>query len=206
MELDELKDIWKKNDPGFKPKDETEIATMLKGNSKSIVAKLKRSVWVELIFTLIAGAALFVYAFTLPSGSLKWTSVSILVLFVGYTFYYIKKLLLLRQFSSAHDNIKTNLERLIENLTAYLKFYKRSYSILYPVYFVVALVFVAIERGIDEFLHALGQAKTILYLLAIAGLFFFCSTWLVTWLLEKLYGKHLEKLKSLLRDITTQSA
>jgi hypothetical protein len=206
MELDELKDIWKKNDPGFKPKDETEIATMLRGNSKSIVAKLKRSVWFELIFTLIAGLILLVYVFTLPSGSLKWTSVSILVLFVGYTIYYIKKLMLLRTFSSADDNIKNNLERLIENLTAYLKFYKRSYSILYPVYFVVALAFVAIERGVDQFLASLAQARTIVLLLTIAGVFFFCSTWLVTWLLEKLYGKHLEKLKNLLRDITTHPA
>jgi hypothetical protein len=206
MELDELKDIWKKNDPGFKPKGETEIATMLKGNSKSIVAKLKRSVWFELIFTTLAGALMLVYAFTMPSGAWKWTSVSLLVLFVGYTLYYINKLILLGKFNSSDDNIKANLEKLIENLSNYLRFYKRSYAILYPVYFFVALTFIAIERGLDEFLHALSQPRTIIFLVALAAVFFFCSTWLVTWLLKKLYGNHLEKLKSLLQDITTQPA
>jgi len=201
MELDELKDIWKKTEADFQPKAEAELAIMLKGNSKSIVAKLKRSVWFELIFTLIAEIILLIYALTLPSGALKWTSVSILLVFVVYTFYYIKKLMLLNRFSATEDNLKATLEKLIDNLTSYLRFYKRSYSILYPVYFCVALVFVAIERGFDEFLNVMVKPKTIAYLLLIAGLFFFCSTWLVNWFLKKLYGRHLEKLKNLLNEL-----
>jgi hypothetical protein len=201
MELDELKDIWKKNDPDFKPKDEAEIATMLKGTSRSIVDKLKRSVWIELSFTLVAGIILMVYAFTIESGTLKWLSVSFIALFVGYTVYYIKKLILLNKFISGEENIKTNLEKLVENLTTYLRFYKRSYSILYPFYFVLALLFIGIERGLDEFLNSLAQPRTIALLLGLAALFFFCSTWLANWLLKKLYGNHLEKLKALLRDL-----
>lgn len=201
MELDELKDIWKKTEADFQPKAEAELAIMLKGNSKSIVAKLKRSVWFELIFTLIAGMILLIYALTLPSGALKWISISILVVFVAYTFYYVKKLMLLSRFAATEDNLKATLEKLIENLTNYLKFYKRSYALLYPVYFFVALVFVAIERGFDEFLNVMVKPKTIAYLLLIAGLFFFCSTWLVNWFLKKLYGRHLEKLKNLLNEL-----
>jgi glucan phosphoethanolaminetransferase (alkaline phosphatase superfamily) len=201
MELDELKDIWKKTEADFQPKAEAELAVMLKGNSKSIVAKIKRSVWFELIFTLVAGMLLLIYALTLPSGALKWISISILLVFVAYTFYYVKKLMLLSQFAATEDNLKATLEKLIDNLTSYLKFYKRSYSLLYPVYFLVALVFVAIERGFDEFLNVMAKPKTIAYLLLIAGLFFFCSTWLVNWFLKKLYGRHLEKLKSLLNEL-----
>src|SRR5690242_3854480 len=122
MELEELKSIWK-NNPDFQTKDESEIASMLKGNSQSIIHKLKRSVWFELIFTAIAGIGLLVYALTLQSGALKWTSTSILILFVAYSFYYIKKLLLLNRFNPATGNIRANLEMLIENLMNYLKFY-----------------------------------------------------------------------------------
>jgi hypothetical protein len=201
MELDELKDIWKKNDADFRPRDEKELASMIKGNSKSIIDKLKRSVWFELIFTLISGIILLVYALTLPSGALKWTSVSILAIFVVYSFYYIKKLTLLMKFGRVQDNLKVNLERLILNLNSYLKFYKRSYTILYPVYFILALIFGAIERGVDEFLNVLSQPKTIIYLVALAGVFYFCSTWLVNWFLKKLYGNHLERLKKVLSDL-----
>jgi hypothetical protein len=202
MELDDLKAIWKNNE-GFQPKNETEIAAMLKGSSKSIVNKLKRNVWVEIIFTLVAGLALLVYALTLENGSLKWTSISILVLFVGYSFYYTKKLLLLARFDPGKGNLKVNLNELITSLTGYLKFYKRSYTILYPVYFCLGLLFAAMERGTQEFLRIISKADVLVYLIASASLFFIFSSWLTNWYLKKLYGNHLEKLKTLLLDIET---
>lgn len=201
MELDELKDIWKKKDANFRMRGENELAQMIKGNSKSIIDKLKRSVWFELIFTVISGVLLLIYALTLPSGALKWTSVSILALFVGYSFYYVKKLTLLMKFGRAQDNLKTNLETLITNFSSYLKFYRRSYTVLYPVYFFLALIFGAIERGVDEFLNVMSQPRTIAYLLGLGGIFYFCSTWLVNWFLKKLYGNHLERLKKVLNDL-----
>lgn len=201
MELDELKYLWKKTDADFKPRNEEEIASMLKGSSRSIVSKIKRSVWMELSFTLISGMALLVYALTLPSGALKWTTSSILVIFVAYTFYYVKKLRLLQQFNRADDNLRVNLTRLIDNLTSYLRFYKRSYTILYPVYFVLALLFGALEQGFREFLTTLAHPETIAYLVLLAGVFYFCSTWLVNWLLKKLYGNRLEQLRGVLQEL-----
>lgn len=201
MELDELKNIWKNNVPGFQSKDESEIALMLKKQSTSIIEKLKRSVWFELIFTLVAGMTMLVYALTLPSGALKWTSVSALILFVAYLFYYAKKLTLLNKFGLANENIKSNLELLVNSLDSYLKFYKRSYTILYPIYFFLMLLFIGLERGADEFITAATKPEKIVTLILLALFFFFCSTWLTKWYLKKLYGNHLEKLKSLLTDL-----
>src|SRR5687767_4692321 len=118
MELEDLKSIWK-NSEHFRLKNEAEIASMLKGTSQSIIAKLKRSVWFELIFTMVAGLGLFVYALTLPSGAPKWTSISILVLLVVYSFYYVKKLMLLNRFDPASGNLKSNLENLVDNFSSY---------------------------------------------------------------------------------------
>ena len=201
MELDELKIIWKNNTPGFQSKTENEIALMLKGQSKSIVDKLKRSVWFELIFTFAAGIALLLYVLLLPSGALKWISVSLLILFVVYLFYYAKKLLLLNRFGLAHENIKSNLELLVNNLDSYLKFYKRSYAILYPVFFFLMLIFIGLERGVDQFMEAIFRPEKIILLILLALFFFFCSTWITKWYLKKLYGNHLEKLKALLQDL-----
>jgi uncharacterized MAPEG superfamily protein len=203
MELEELKDIWQKSRPDFQPKDEAEIASMLKGKSKSIIAKLKQSVWFELIFTFVAGLAMLVYALLLPSGAAKWTSVSILILFIAYTFYYIKKLLLLRSFNQGDDHLKANLQRLADSLTSYLTFYKRSYSILYPVYFCLGLLFGLLESGSDRFFEMLSKPKVIGYLIATAATFFFISTWFTKWYLKKLYGNQLEKLKCLLKDLNS---
>lgn len=201
MELDDLKDIWKNNPPEFKAKDEAELALMLKGNSKSIVGKLKRSVWFELIFTIVAGVVFLIYALTLESGAFKWTSISMIALFVVYSFYYVKKLSLLNRFKPGEDNLKTNIDSLITSLTNYLRFYKRSYTLLYPAYFILGLFFGAMERGTDEFFHSLTKPSVILSLVSLAVVFFFSSTFLTNWWLKKLYGNHLDKLKSLAREL-----
>ena len=201
MELEELKSIWKNSEPVFQPKDEKEIATMLKGRSISIIDKLKRNVWFELILTIVVAVGLLVYALSLPSGGLKWTSISFILMCLGATFYYVKKIILLNRFNPANENIRGNLISLIDNLTAYLKFYKRSYTVLYPVYFCLALLFGAIERGAEAFFENLMRPRTIILLTFMTGVLFFLSTWFANWYLKKLYGNHLDKLKNLLSDI-----
>lgn len=201
MELEDLKSIWKHQKPGLESKQEEEIASMLKGRSNSIISKLKRSVWFELIFTIVCGIGLGIYALTLDSGALMWTIISLIILFISYLFYYVKKIILLNQFDPSSENLKNNLQNLLERLTVYLNFYKKSYAVLYPVYFCLGLLFGALERGMDDFLYHISQPKTILILIAIAGLFFLCTIWITNWYLKKLYGNHLDKLKDLLQEL-----
>lgn len=201
MELEELKSIWKNSEPAFQPKDEKEIASMLKGRSISIIDKLKRNVWFELIFTIFVSIGLLVYAFVFTSGAAKWLSISFILMCLAFTFVYVKKLILLNRFNPANETIRENLISLIKSVTSYLNFYKRSYTVLYPVYFCLALLFAGIERGAEAFFENLMKPRTILFLTVFGGLLFFFSTRFASWYLKKLYGNHLEKLKNLLSDI-----
>jgi hypothetical protein len=201
MELEELKSIWKSSEPVFQPKDEKEIAAMLKGKSISIVDKLKRNVWFELVITIVAAVGLLVYALSLPTGSFKWISISLILMCLAFTFVYVKKIILLNRFNPANETIRENLVSLIDSLTNYVKFYKRSYTILYPVYFCVGLLFAGIERGAEAFFENMMRPRTILLLAALSGLLYFFCTKVADWYLKKLYGNHLEKLKTLLSDI-----
>ena len=204
MELDELKSIWKNNAAEFEPKGEAEIASMLKRKSLSIVEKLRRNVWFELGLTFAMSIGLLIYALLLPPGALKWTSISIILLFTVYTIYYVKKLTLLNRFNPATENIRTNLISLIDSLSNYLKFYKRSYTVLYPIYFCVGILFGGLERGSERFFEALLKPATLVYLVLFAGLFYILSKKFTDWYLKKLYGNHLLKLKELLDDLQTQ--
>jgi len=201
MELEELKSIWKNCEPVFQPKDEKEIASMLKGKSISIIDKLKRNVWFELIMTIVAAVGLLVYALSLPAGGIKWISISLILMCLAFTFVYVKKIILLNRFNPANETIRENLVSLIDNLTSYVKFYKRSYTILYPVYFCLGLLFAGIERGAEAFFESLMRPRSILLLTALSGLLYFFCTKVADWYLKKLYGNHLEKLKNLLSDI-----
>lgn len=199
MELDELRSIWNKNQD-FKLKGTDELSAMLRGDSRSVVDKLKRSVWFELLITAIAGIVLLIYAFTLPGGSVKWTAIAILILFGMYLFYYVKKLALLMRFNP-DENLKANLQKLVNSLNSYLRFYKLSYTILYPVYFGLGLLFGALEIGSERFFDVLVQPRTIVALCATALVFFFLCTWFANWYLKKLYGNHLQKLQSVLDEL-----
>jgi hypothetical protein len=203
MELEDLKSIWKSSEPVFQPKNEQEIARMLKGRSISIVNKLKRNVWFELVFTIVVSVALLIYALSLPKGAMKWTSISLLVMCIASTVFYVKKLTILNHVEGINENLHDTISFLIKNLTTYLRFYKNSYTVLYPIYFLLGLVFSLIEKGTDiaEFL---SQRTTLIYLVFMAGLFFLISFWLARWFLKKLYGDHLEKLKSIMQELNQQ--
>jgi hypothetical protein len=125
----------------------------------------------------------------------------LLVLFVSYLFYYVKKIILLNQFDSSKENLRNSLEHLLDRLTTYLNFYKKSYAILYPVYFCLGLLFGALERGLDDFLYRISQPKTIIYLILLSGAFFICTVLITNWYLKKLYGNHIDKLKELLNEL-----
>jgi hypothetical protein len=198
-EMDDLKSMWKQ--PGFKPKQEAEIASMLTGKSNTIVSKLKRSVWFELILTIVFGIGLGYYALTLENGAMRWTSISLVVLFIAYILYFVKKIMILNQFDSSTHDLKTTLQRLHERLTLYLTFYKRSYAILYPVYFCLGLLFGLLERGADHFVSRFSNVGFSVWFIVFTILFFVGIYMLTNWYLKKLYGNHLDKLRTLLNEL-----
>jgi hypothetical protein len=200
MELEHLKSIWR-GKKQFEAKQALEISTMLKGSSNSIVTKLKRSVWFELMLTLIVGVVMLYFSLTLQSGATKWSIVSILLLILAYLIYYVKKINLLNRFDPLQHNIRQNLEKLVKDLHAYLQFYKTSYTVLYPVYFLLGIMFAAFERGFDVFWEKLSRPETILKLILFSLALLALSFFLSKWYLKKLYGNHLKKLKELLGDI-----
>lgn len=201
MELDDLKTIWKQNGPEFHQKGEVEISLMLKGKSMSIISRLKRNVWFELIIAVLSSVALLLYAIGLKNGALKWSSISVLLMTLGASVYFVKKLLLLNRFGQMNENLHDTLALLIANLNSYLKFYKNSYAVLFPIYFFLALLFGALERGPDKYIDFILQPSVMITLLVVAVLFFVTSTWAANWYIKKLYGDHLAKLQGLLDDL-----
>jgi hypothetical protein len=201
-ELEDLKQIWKSHEQGYQPKKESEIVLMLQGKSHSIIGKLKRNVWVELIFTIACSIVLGVYTVTLEAGAIMWTIISLLILFAAYLFYYVKKLMLLGKFDASDENMKNSLENVYEKLSAYVSFYRKSYTVLYPVYFFLGILFGALETGLEGFLVSIQNPKTVVLLLVLTGGFFVFTFIATNFYLKKLYGNHLIKLKELLDELT----
>jgi hypothetical protein len=199
-ELDDLKSIWRQQIP-FEAKNEEEIALMLKGRSKALITKLKRNVWFELILTMVCIAGLGFYGFTLRPGALMWTILALLVFLVSYSFYYVKKIMLLNEYDSSATDLKSNLQQLIERLESYLKFYKRSYAILYPVFFALGILFGALETGFDQYIQKFKSLTYVMAFLLLTVVFMVGIYTITNWYLKKLYGNYIDKLKSLLKEL-----
>lgn len=200
MELDDLKNIWQKSDL-YKPRGEDEITVMLKGRSKSIIARLRRNIWFELVFTLVGGILLLYYVFSIPSPSFRTAFVLVLLSFLLYIIYYVKKINLLNRFEGSPGNVRANLERLVSDLDAFLRFYYRSYTLLYPGYLLLIVILAIADLGLTQFLESLQEWKTVSYLLFLVLLSFALSFWISKWYLGKLYGTHLQKLRGLLQEL-----
>jgi len=200
-ELEDLKQIWKSHEQGYEPKKESEIALMLQGKSNSIIGKLKRNVWVELIFTIACSIALGVYTITLEAGAIMWTIISLLILFAAYLIYYVKKLMLLGRFNASDGNIKSSLENLYKKLSVYISFYRKSYAVLYPFYFFLGIFFGALDTGLDGFLNRIRDPKTLILLVVLTCGFFVFTFIATNFYLKKLYGNHLANLKELLDEL-----
>lgn len=200
MELEDLKNIWQKGDL-YKPRREEEISEMLKGRSKSIIARLRRNVWFELVFTLVGGMLLLYYVFSIPNPSFRSAFVLVLLSFLLYIIYYVKKINLLNRFEESPGNVRANLERLVSDLDAFLRFYYRSYTLLYPGYLLLIVILAIADLGPTEFLESLRDWRTVAYLLFLVLLSFALSFWISKWYLGKLYGTHLQKLRGLLREL-----
>jgi len=200
MELEDLKNIWQNSDL-YKPRREEEISDMLKGRSKSIIARLKRNVWFELVFTITGGIVLLYYVFSIPTSSFRVAFVLVLLSFILYIIYYVKKIRLLKRFEGSQGNVRANLERLINDLEAFLWFYYRSYTILFPSFLMLTLILAIAELGLEQFLDSLQEWRTILYLLFLVTFSVALAFWIGKWYLGKLYGTHLQKLRALLREL-----
>ena len=200
MELDDLKNIWQKSDL-YKPRREEEITDMLNGRSKSIIARLRRNVWFELVFTIIGGMLLLYYVFSIPSPSFRTAFVLVLLSFLLYIIYYLKKIKLLNRVEGSPGNVRANLERLVHDLDAFLRFYYRSYTLLYPGYLLLIVILAIADLGLDQFLESLREWRTVAYLLFLVLLSVALSFWISKWYLGKLYGTHLQKLRGLLREL-----
>lgn len=198
-ELEKLRSIWQ-NASGYIGKGKEEIALMLQGESASIVSRLKRNVWFELLFTIVTGIALVYIGISSANNRLSLMIAVLMVIYLIYLLYYIRKLRMLNRFSMNEGNIKNNLLHLTGALQGYLNFYKLSYIILYPVFFVAGLWIAARDVGMDEFLDRFNNPAylvrfVLLTALLMGGVYVFTN-----WYLKKLYGNHLKRLQGILKE------
>lgn len=206
MELDSLKAIW--NDFGEQPvleKGNEQLLAILRKKSQSPIAKMRRNLGWELVVVLLLYSFTIYYYITGWKGRYWELAVVLLLvglLFVGY--YLVKNNLLNKMQHGVSSEVSINLKQQLITLEKYVRFYFLSGTVLTPVaYYVSGLIIIAKDpdlsgTGLLEHIQATrGLAIFIIAGIVISVLSYFLNIWYV----HKLYGQHIEKLKSLVREM-----
>ncbi len=205
MELDDMKNIWKDN--SIEAASVDKISTMIGRQSQSPIAKMKRNLRMELlilIFSLGIVAAYYFIAFKSEYSIIGWVYALLLVLFC---YYFFRKNKLLNEMQCSSCRVKSNLELQLRMLERYVRFYLVSGTAILPILFIFLGIVLYYKKPILI-------NETILYPSATNPVWEFLLAWfillsvstMIMWVLNrgyvnKLYGRHINKLKQLLTQI-----
>jgi hypothetical protein len=205
MELDDVKNIW--NDKSIEAAGADKISAMIGRQSQSPIAKMKRNLRMELlilIFSLGIVAAYYFIAFKSEYSIIGWVYALLLVLFC---YYFFRKNKLLNEMQCNSCRVKSNLELQLIMLERYVRFYLISGTAILPILFIFLGIVLYYKKPtlINE---------TVLYPSATNPAWKFLLAWFILlsvsttimWVLNrsyvnKLYGRHINKLKQLLAQM-----
>ena len=214
MELDSLKDIWKNLDEeDLQPGREVPILSMLQKRSQSTIARLKRNLNRELIAVLIIYSLTIWYIVTYQR---LYSELAVLLALVGgaFLFYYYRKNKLLKQMQCVACEVRSNLKQQLVTLEKYVRFYFVAGTVLTPLAYFAAGIIILFHEVTPSLSDLPVEAQTSVSNMPIASTvsnhrFFVLfvsigvvltvgSYFLNRWLINKMYGQHIEKLKDLL--------
>lgn len=201
MELESLKAIWNESALADRDVSGADLQKMLRRQSGSAIAKMKRNLKMELAaMVVLYGYLFFRYANTM-SGML-WLLLGIEAF---YLVYFGVKYRLLHRMECPACVVRSNLQQQLKALGRLLRFYLWSGIVLIP-FAVLSSFWIGYSYSSPTdfpqdayFLPLVSFALLGLSLLLCVPLYFFTK-----WYIRKLYGRHIDKLKSMIQDLNEE--
>jgi hypothetical protein len=209
-EFTKLKEMW--NSSFDKPKEALntdELLKIMQKKSTGPVAKLKKSLYIEIGATLLVIPLLIVVLIKLPQVFYIMNTSILLALFVGILIYYY---IHLRKITVLWNQSQDNLRQSLESTLVLLRFFRKTYFILNIFLFPVGIYFgyiIGFGLGSDgntspsgpfipDFPFYVNVLIWIVGGLLIVGLFLLFLRFYV----RRLYDVHIKKLQMIHKELT----
>jgi hypothetical protein len=206
MELDELKNLWQQ-DSLHPAGEELRLSELLARKSNSPVSKMKRNLNWELWAIIVLYGASIVFYFIAWNGKMASIGWFMLALALLFFFYYFKKIRLLNKMSNPTGRVKQNLQLQITTLESFVRLYFIAGTVLIPISAIFfARVYYIHSRyiGPSNILFPSDENtlwKVILAWVVIITVISYLSLVMNRWYINKLYSRHINKLKSVLKEM-----
>ncbi len=201
MQLDELKILWHA-DPDSDPEfDRSQLRDMLNKRSQTAMGKIRRNVWSEIIL-LVAFAVLVLGWFALRDMPVHWAEWLLFVLLFptnGLLYWYKVKTFVRSDYS---QDLAHSLDTYIQKLDHYLSLYKSFMVYVVPVLGTIGIFYgftlARLENG-KGYEDLPWQIYPILAVVTVV--YGFLAVKFTAWYMKKLYGNHLDELKSVQSEL-----
>lgn len=207
MELDELRRHWQQPELVAAPPLPTgsELSALQKGRTAGLVDKMRLAARLEAGFTVVLGVGLLL-ALPQVHGTLKALHRGYIVLSLGLVavllLYYYRMLGILRRMLEPADSVRGHLSALAQGLRQLLKFYYRLTLAAGPASLLVGFAYyVGRELARTQPVRWVFLGGLALALLLMGALIQVGAVYFMRWYLQRLYGCHLDRLESQLREL-----
>lgn len=206
MELEQLKEMWNSADKQQTDSSAEELQALLRKKSQSPIAKMRRNLLIELVVVLVLYTLIIVYYFLNFSGGMLALPVLLFVIGLVYVFYYIGKNKLLKKMECNSCEVKANLSMQVKTLEKYVRFYLVAGTAIFPLTMVVASCIILFYSPQSQQYPSALQSKQFIVmfvgiLIAATALFTIPVYYINKWYVRKLYGQHIERLKSIVDEM-----
>jgi hypothetical protein len=196
MELENLKQLWRRIEAKPARTGETERITALLGKrSRGPVAKMRRNLLGELILVIVTYSPVILYYLFGFGGKLSAIAWPLLLMMLLFSIYYYRKDRLLKEMLCVSCRVRSNLELQVRSLQKYVRVYALAGTITVPIMAVLTLAVIYWKFPASSDWKNLLPWTTALVPVTIGS--YFINTWYV----HKVYGRHIRKLKDLLEEM-----
>jgi hypothetical protein len=209
MELDELKILLKeKLNTRLSEKSTEDISALLTKKAQSVIDKIKRSLWIEIIACCVFTIACAVVGIFGKFASLRiyFSIFAVLCfLFLPILWFLLKKS---KKVSNTSLPVKSNLQFLVKILKEYVKRYFQLTMALIPITILIAFSLGYSDANLhnpelhNPFFPTLnGSTRSIIFVVTYLILFSVGMYYVTKWYLKKFYGNYIDQLEGLIKEL-----
>jgi hypothetical protein len=196
MELDNLKAIWKEQEP--LPDLQPDLQQLLQKKSHNHITRMRRNVRIEAFVMLLSYIPCIILYLAWFNGRLWYLSLMMSLILVVYWIYFLKKDQLLKKMQCVTCEVRSNLTRQVNILGKYLRFYLWATTLVMVISWFVAYLAIRYAMQLKGILAPqwLEPLLIVLVIPCSIGLHYLNKRYF-----NKLYGRDAQKLRDLLREM-----
>ncbi len=200
MELDELKYQLKNKLADHAGRSDADIAALLTKKTSSVIGKLKRSLWIEIICSILVIIVFGYIGITSNYQSYRIYFSVFTVLSFGFLLLLIYLFKRIVRLSSTSLPVKNNLQTIVTVIEEFTKRYFQFTMALIPVCFAFILILLYYDKQVvpSAGVHLARKSLFVGVYIILLSVFAYKFT---RWYLKKLYANYVAQLKECISDL-----